>query len=221
MFENILRIWKKEDFLKTILDDFSNMLDEAKMIFEKADMVLWAKKPAEMFHAEIYARDRKINEEEQRIRRKLVEHLSINPRKDFAACLVFMSVIKDAERIGDYGKNIFELNYIIKSELDDDFAKTLKDIGIEVNRNLALIKGAFAEADSKKAVSIMKAHGRVSSECESLIRSMASKQLSVDKAVGYTLLGRYYKRISAHSANIASSIVNPLEKIDFVAEGIL
>ena len=221
MFKNILKLWKEEDFLKTILNDFSNMLDEAKLIFEKADMVLWSQKPAEMFHAEVYARDRKINEEEQRIRRKLVEHLSINPRKDFAACLVFMSVIKDAERIGDYGKNIFELNYMIKSDLKDDFAKALKDISVEVNKNLSLVKEAFIEADNEKAVSIMKAHGRVSSECESLIRSMASKDISVDKAVAYTLLARYYKRISAHSANIASSVVNPLEKIDFVAEGIL
>jgi phosphate transport system protein len=221
MFKDILDLWRGEDFLGKVIKDFRNMLEEAEYIFEKATKVWWKEIPADDVHADIYSRDRKINEEEQRIRRRLVEHLAINPRKDFPACLVFMSVIKDAERIGDYGKNIFELSHILKSDLNDKLVKGIKDIEHQIAANLHIIIGAFVDADNKKAVRLMRQHGKISSACESVIRSMVKQTLPVDKAVCYTLLLRYYKRISAHVANIASSIVNPVEKIDYVVEGLL
>jgi len=221
MFKEILSLWRQESFLNKIVDDFRNMLEQAGFIFNKANEVWWREIKADLVHAEIYSRDREINESEQNIRRRLIEHLSINPRKDFPACLVFMSVIKDAERIGDYGKNIFELSQILKSPLEDGLVKSLKDIEIQIKENLYRVPKVFLEADKEGAVSLMRKHGKISSECESIIRSMVSHDLPVDKAVCYTLLLRYYKRISAHTANISSSIVNPIEKIDFVVEGLL
>ncbi|MFC1514758.1 phosphate uptake regulator PhoU [Candidatus Omnitrophota bacterium] len=221
MFKDILRLWRGESFLSKVVDDFKNMLEQSHWIFDKATKVLWKEIPADEVHAEIYSRDRKINEEEQRIRRRLVEHLAINPRHDFPACLVFMSVIKDAERIGDYCKNIFEISNILKSPLDDKLAISLKDIEVQIGLNLAEISSAFVDANNKKAVKLMRQHGKISAACESVIRSMVTQEISVDKAVCYTLLLRYYKRISAHIANIASSIVNPIEKIDYVIEGLL
>lgn len=221
MFKDILNLWKEEGFLGKVVDDFTNMLKQAKYIFEKATKVWWREISADEVHVEIYSRDRKINEEEQRIRRRLVEHLAINPRKDFPACLVFMSVIKDAERMGDYCKNILELSHILKSSLDDNLVNSLKDIEAQIAASLSDIIDAFSAADSKKAVALMRKHGKIASECESIIRSMVKQDLPVDKAVCYTLLLRYYKRISAHTANIASSVVNPIEKIDYVVEGLL
>ena len=221
MFKDILDLWRGESFLGKVIRDFRKMLENAEYIFKKANKVWWGRMRPDEVHADIYTRDRKINEEEQRIRRRLVEHLAINPRKDFPACLVFMSVIKDAERIGDYGKNIFELSHILKSDLDDKLVASLKDIEAQIAGNLHAIIGAFVDADTKKAVEIMQKHGKISSACESAIRSMVKQKLPVDKAVCYTLLLRYYKRISAHTANIASSIVNPIEKIDYVVEGLL
>ena len=221
MFREILNLWKKEDFLGKVVSDFTNMLKEAEYIFDKATQLWWSQKCVEDDHAQIYSRDRKINEEEQRIRRRLIEHLSINPRQDFTACLVFMSVIKDAERVGDYCKNIYELSCILKSPFDDNLVSTLKDIENQIREGLKEIAAVFSEADVKKASSLMQRHGKISSECESLIRSMVKQALPVDKAICYTLLLRYYKRISAHIANVASAIVNPVEKLDFVVEGLL
>jgi len=221
MFREIINVWKEDIFLKEIINDFENMLKEAKDIFTKAVMVFWSEKSPQEIHAQIYAQDKKINEEEQRIRRRLIEHLAINPRKDFPACLVFMSVIKDAERIGDYGKNIFELRYILKSSESDKFTPMLKELENEISKNLSQISKAFKEADTTSAIQIMQSHGRIGKECEGLIRSLVESALPADKLVCYTLLLRYYKRVSAHTANIASAIVNPVEKIDYVAEGIL
>ncbi len=221
MFKEIINLWREDMFLKEVIKDFENMLKEAKSIFEKASTTFWSKTPPQETHVQIYAQDKKINEEEQKIRRRLIEHLTINPRKDFPACLVFMSVIKDAERIGDYGKNIFELKYILKSTEKDQFTSIFKELETEISKNLSQISETFLEADTTKAIGIMQVHGRIGKECEALIRSLIETKLPSDKLVCYTLLLRYYKRVSAHTANIASAIVNPIEKIDFVAEGIL
>ena len=221
MFKDILNIWKEEEFLKKVVKDFENMLKEAQDIFDKATSVFWKKIPSQEVHALIYSKDRKINEEEQKIRRRLIEHLAINPRKDFTACLVFMSIVKDAERIGDYCKNIFELSYILKSSPQDNLTSSFQDLETQIRENLKEIPSAFISADNEKAVTLMQRHGKISSQCESMIRSMIDQNFSADKTVVYTLLLRYYKRISAHIANIASAIINPVEKIDYVAEGLL
>ncbi len=221
MFREILNVWKEEDFLGKVIDDFKNMLENAQFIFDKATKVWWGNLSRELVQADIYSRDRKINEAEQHIRRRLVEHLAINPRKDFPACLVFMTVIKDVERIGDYCKNIFELRSLLKSNLDEGLVDILKGLESKIENNLIEIGKAFSEADTEKASSLMQSHGKIASECEGMIRTMLEKDLAVDVAVTLTLLLRYYKRISAHIANIASSVVNPIEKIDYVVEGLL
>ena len=57
----------------------------------------------------LYERDVAVNELERSIRRKVLRHLTVNPGHDVAICLALMSVAKDAERIGDYCKNVFEV----------------------------------------------------------------------------------------------------------------
>ena len=221
MFKEILTLWKEEQFLKKIMQDFKKMLVKGSEIFTLACDVWWGREEAEKVHPHLYSTDRKINKEEQNIRRRLVEHLAINPRQDFNVCLVFMSVIKDAERIGDYAKNIFELESLKKFEDDAKFKKIFLGLQKEIEESLKEIVSAFFDANSEKATLIMKRHGKIGHECEELIRKIIEKNLSSDKAVCYTLLLRYFKRVSAHTANIASSIVNPLEKIDFSIGGIL
>ena len=49
------------------------------------------------------------------------------------------------------------------------------------------------------------------------------KQLIVDdlptkKAVGYALLARYIKRVSGHLVNIATSVVTPVDRLDYIDE---
>jgi phosphate uptake regulator len=41
------------------------------------------------------------------------------------------------------------------------------------------------------------------------------EQLAADEAVAYVLLSRFYKRVSAHLANIATSVVSPVPMLDY------
>ncbi len=220
MFKEIIAVWKGDNFLSGILDDFTSMLENDLWMFENAISALKDEGIAAAIKEELYSRDRNVNQREQQIRKHLVEHLAINPREDFVACLVFMSVVKDAERIGDYSKNIFELNAITASKLDDDFAYLIMSLTKKVKEDLEKVISAFKDSDKEEAKAIMIRHKDISSNVESLIRSLAiRKEFPSDKVVVYTLFLRYLKRVSSHTANVASAIVNPLEKIDFAVEG--
>ncbi|MCH2431033.1 MAG: PhoU domain-containing protein, partial [Acidimicrobiales bacterium] len=58
---------------------------------------------------EVRRTDRQINVTEIEIRRELLVHISVHGTADAGEMLVFMNMIKDLERIGDYNKNIFDL----------------------------------------------------------------------------------------------------------------
>ena len=58
---------------------------------------------------EVRRTDRRINVTEMEIRRELVVHFAVHGGADATEMLVFMNMIKDLERIGDYNKNIFDL----------------------------------------------------------------------------------------------------------------
>ena len=58
----------------------------------------------------LYDRDIRINKLERRIRRRVVSHLSVRgTTAEVPSALIFMNVVKDAERIGDYIKNLHEV----------------------------------------------------------------------------------------------------------------
>src|SRR5690606_21912058 len=53
--------------------------------------------------------DRKVNRLEREIRRELVVHSSVYGGIDTPVVLVYMSIVKDVERVGDYAKNLLDL----------------------------------------------------------------------------------------------------------------
>jgi hypothetical protein len=53
--------------------------------------------------------DQKVNQLEREIRRELAVHASVFGGIDTPAVLVYMSIVKDIERMGDYAKNLLDL----------------------------------------------------------------------------------------------------------------
>ncbi|MFH0964118.1 MAG: PhoU domain-containing protein [Planctomycetota bacterium] len=101
MLRELIEAWKGQDLQSRMLDEFDEMLAAAQWIFEQASAALLGEEGAEGVRDEIALRDRKIKELEARIRKQIIEHLTIRPGKDVTGCLIMMSVVKDAERIGD------------------------------------------------------------------------------------------------------------------------
>ena len=73
--------------------------------------------------------------------------------------------------------------------------------------------------DEGKAAKTWKHENKIVKFCDEVIDKLAkSDELSTNEAVSYTLIARYYKRIAAHLANIATSVILPLNDLDFYDE---
>ena len=73
-------------------------------------------------------------------------------------------------------------------------------------------------ADVDKAKEVMSEHwwiGRRSDEILNALIARSDKNLVCNEAVSTALYVRFLKRISAHLMNVASSVVNPFDRIGF------
>lgn len=166
---------------------------------------------------DIYPADKEINRAEITVRRKLLEHLAVNPKQELVFSLILTTVIKDIERIGDYSKNIYELHEIFQPCIQlPPYTDTLREITEQVKSSFDLAVEAFEKADSEKAKQVLIHHGRINPACEKVIRSLAENpDLDTRPVVTLVLYARYMKRVSAHLANIMTSINQPFDNIGF------
>ena len=94
--KQLIEAWRGRDLLSRMLDEFRGMLADAEWMFRTVGDVLDRRQKPEDVHDKFFALDQAINALEKDIRRRIVEHLSLRGDADVPACLVMMSVVKDA-----------------------------------------------------------------------------------------------------------------------------
>jgi len=219
MFKNLISFWKGKDFLTEVLNEFKQMLDDTKYMFESVCRGLIEGKVNPNLKDKIYEVDKKVNRLEKEIRKRIVEHLSIQPTVDVPVSLVLMSVVKDAERIGDYCKNLFEITDLLDKPLRRERFEELFDrIDKKILEEFEKTQKAFMESDEKLAKEILYLERGVVKSCDDIVKKLAKGNLSTNEAVCLTLLARYFKRVAAHLANIGSSVILPVSDLDFFDE---
>ena len=217
MFKEFFVHWRKKDLLHQALEDAYIMMAQAAEMFKFARDVLFEKQKEGM---DIYRQDRIINKYEIDIRRKVLEHLSVNPREDLTASLILTSVVIDIERIGDFSKNIVELASMYPEALvGKKYIPKLLEMSRKVEEFFKLTEEAFKEADVEKGKLVMAEHAKIACTCDSMLEELVKDtEIPGRKAIVCALLTRYLKRISAHLKSIASSVVNPFQRIGFRPE---
>jgi phosphate uptake regulator len=219
MFRELLEAWRSKDVLSQMYDEFGQMLEDTEWMFRGVSDVLLKGKPGSELGEELYARDIRVNKTERKIRKQIVEHLSICPGTHVSACLVLMSVVKDAERIGDYCKNLFEIEGMSRGKLSGDgYVTSFGELFADIAGTFEKTRSAFREGDSDLGHEIIEHELDIGQRCEDLVKRLADDALECRKAVSFTLTARFLKRVSAHLGNIASSVVMPIHKIDYFDE---
>lgn len=219
MLRQVITLWKGESFMKKVVVKFGEMLSDDEYLFTQAWEVFIGQAVIDRIKQPFYDKDIAVNRREREIRRMLLEHLSLRPGHDFSGCLVMMSLVKDAERIGDYSKNIFEVGVMFQGATKEvKYLERLSATQKRIAERFPQLKTAFLESDENIAHKILKDYAPIKSECNKILRDLFSEQLSTPETVATTLLSRYLKRINSHMSNIASGIVYPLDQIDFVRE---
>jgi phosphate uptake regulator len=219
MFKSLISFWKGKDFLSQVLDDFSQMLDHAENIYTMVAKALIENGQPASLKDTVYQIDIKINKLERHIRRRIVEHLSLQPTVDTSMCLCLMSVVKDAERIGDYVKNLFEVIELLEKPIDRGTFDAYFD---GMNENLLTLfkdtKEAFVQEDDAKAKASHQLESKLVKECDDILVKLAQSDLSTNEGVCYALIARYFKRIAAHLVNISTAVVLPISQLDYFDE---
>ena len=219
MLRQLLAAWRGRNTLAMMVDQFDQMLAHDQWMFEQATATYWRESPWPEVQEPLYARDRQVNDIERSIRREVVRHMTIHPGEDVVACLVLMSVVKDAERIGDYCKNIFEVGKIFRDAYtSEQYVAPLRELHQGVLALFGTTRHAFRKSDSEAARSVLEMFGGLGKRCDRMVEELLRRKddMSTDEAVSYGLLCRHMKRIGAHLSNIAGSVVTPVENLDFV-----
>ena len=218
MLKQLISALKGADTLDQAFSEFSEMLDHAHWMFVRANDVLRREVPAKEVRETIYTRDQAINDLLRSIRRKIVRHLTINPGTEVGACLALMSIAKDAERIGDYCKNVFEVGQFYQEDFHvEKYHGPLEEIRKEVENLFGEVAAAFRGSNTDDARASLKHADALRDRCGEIIEQLLNDQSSMEthEAVAYSLLARHYKRVAAHLANIATAVWGKIEDLDF------
>lgn len=216
MFDWLKRLDPEVRGLEMMSSKFEQMLEDGRHVFDLAANALLGGTDPEVIRNDLFETDGRINATEQSIRRKIVVHGSVHGSGNLPELLILMSLVKDAERIGDYAKNIFDLVVRDPNLGDSEERARLVDCKDRVSRTLVKARNLYHERDESAAMMIISEIDGIQNECDGRIHALL--EADDGNMAGAVLTYRYFKRIVSHTSNIASSLVMPVDKLDFFDE---
>ena len=152
------------------------------------------------------------------IRRELVVHASVHGGVDTPEVLVFMHMVKDLERIGDYNKNIFDLADEGVSLAEAPDLGRLLGYRDELSARIALMGELLTTRDEDGARAYITRGDELRREFDDRINELVHSTEPAVVAVPRALLYRFLKRVTAHSLNVVSAVVMPVDRLDYFDE---
>jgi phosphate transport system protein len=210
-----LRSKDEDDRLENIEEIVQRMLADDKHVFDLAMSTLVGGVDPGTVRREIKATDQRVNEGEREVRRDLVVHASVVGAIDTPAVLVYMSIVKDIERVGDYAKNLLDLARDGASFVDRPHWQQVSE---EVSQLISTTAETFAARDADRARDLL-AHGdELLDGFDAAVSELVKGEDQGPDAVARALALRYLKRVVAHLTNVLSAVVMPVDRLDYFDE---
>jgi len=209
-------------FFDLLKNDYPPLVAQAteeiqEMVYLGRDMVTSAAAHLlenEVLEEDLSELDKRINRGEQRIRRTVFEHLSIHPEKDLIFSLKLISIVHEAERIGDLAKSLAKVAAMSKKPRLGPKVKPLREFRDHVLDLFQKLEKGFFKEETQEAEYIMETHKDLKKKVAIYIAELANDdEITGNEGVVYALSARMLNRVSAHIANIASTVVSPLDQI--------
>ncbi len=197
--------------LQKSIEDMRQMLETADRMFRASCAYLLDRVE---LHLDLRALDEVINEREQGIRSAILQHISVDPYSDTAFSLTLLSVVQDAERIGDLAKSLAKAGALAVEPLSSSHAEMLKSIRDEVAGLFEATSRAFVTGDVERARSVMERNDRIKMQTTDFIHSLAHEEhVTINEAVILAMAARMIGRVGSHLSNIASTIAMPFDQV--------
>jgi phosphate uptake regulator len=207
-----------QDRLERIEAMFQRMFVDNRHAFDLAMSALVGGADHTKIRPELRATDHRINEAERTIRRELLVHASVHGSIDTPAVLVYMSIVKDVERIGDYAKNLIDLARDGANLGVGDTAPRLIQLRDEVSRMIADVADAFRLREAERAHQLLAKAERMLDDFDAHVSALVQGKDEGRQPVARALAERYLKRIVAHLSNVLSAVVMPVDQLDYYDE---
>lgn len=217
---SFLDAFKSDNWSNELVGMIGDMLEKAHGMYDYTIGVLIDGDEDSDPQGRVYAQDKQINQLERSIRRRVATRLSVRAKRaDVPMALIFMNAVKDGERLGDYVKNLHEIGDMMPANVDRSlYEGRLGQISRDISGMFEETRRAFEQSDEELAGKVIKESKRAGRAFEDLIRELTVSDLDVNNAVCMVLMLRFYKRLVAHMGNIASTVVMPVDLIDFYDE---
>ncbi len=208
-----------EETLEGVERKLLQMLADDRHSFDLACSTLIGGADPEVVGPDLSGTDHRVNVAEQEIRRELVVHASVQGgMSDLPPLLVYMSIVKDIERIGDYAKNIYDLaeqgaNFSRAPDRDElvRYRDRVSELITEAGR-------VFNERDLERATALIAEGDEMLDDLDEKVAELVTSDEPGHEAVPRALFYRHVKRIIAHLMNLLSAVVMPVDMLDYFDE---
>lgn len=213
MFEWFSNVSSGAAGLDRMRNDFCQMLEAGRRVFDMATDSMLGLTDPEAIREDLFKTEKRINKSVRALRREIVVHSTVHGPNSFPACLVLMSVVKDAERIGDYGKNLFDLATTAPMVQETEWKADIAQLKERISQLLSDCRDTFATSDRDKALALISRAEKIEDQCDEQVRRILIEE--PPKSAVYALAYRFLKRVASHVFNVLTSVVQPVDRIDF------
>ncbi len=193
------------------------MLRDGNDVFTAATDALFGGGKSKATKREVRDTDKGINEAQQDVRRTLMVHAAVNG-PDLPLVLQYASIVKDAERVGDYSKNIYDLvkyGANFEGAPDEDELDSFRE---KVSRLILDAADVFEAKDAGSAQRLLGKADAFLDEYNSHVKAAYKSTGETSDAVARALYFRFLKRTTAHVMNVLTALVAPLDRLDYYDE---
>ena len=206
----------KETDNQEIESNLDAMLADCIAMFDLAMAAFFGDASAESVRDEIWSLDKQVNRRERAVRRELLVRGAVrHAEMEQGLLLAYMSVAKDLERIGDYCKNIWDVANLGVDLGEQADIERMREEASSVRGLLEAGRKAFADQDQQAVHDLIPKLDLAASSHDEVVYRLAKSDAPASEAVPQALYYRFLKRIVSHLENVLTSVVMPLDRIDY------
>ena len=206
------------DNLEHIQSLLLEMLAHDRHGFDLAISALFAGADPDIIGPELRETDEKVNAGEKAIRRELIVHASVHGTYHVPAILVYMSVVKDVERVGDYAKNIWDIASQRRDLAGEPEAEEIREIAARLSEMISETGRAFAADDVDAARRLLAEGDQLQDDFDERVNALITATIPSHNDAVYAVLFRFFKRVVSHLMNVLSAVTMPVDQLDYFDE---
>jgi phosphate uptake regulator len=165
------------------------MLSAGRRVVESATQALLGAIDGKACEEQVFRTEETIDASERTIRRPITLHAMAYAGEQVPLCLGLMSLVKDAERIGDYGTALYRLSNVLGMGFSGERRHDFRCVSEEVSELLERGRQSFETRDQSAAEVVIRQCTEVRDHCAGVVETLVQEPANEPQAVAYTHTG--------------------------------